>query len=246
LKKLKACILIVGRLDSFEYCYYSLKKYIIDPLGADIFFSGHPNKLGLEYCDEKINTLWKPKKYILRKYDKKVRKEAHPKDSRFKRKRKESTPHTWLSGMHNVRLANQLKLEYEEENSFKYDICIKARTDVVWHSYIDKSDTSLVLEDPDNILIPTAWDFKAVHPLGCSDVSCVTSSEGMNKYAAFMDYVDQYYDRGEVFHPESMLGIHLNHIGLNRIPIEKGVDPFTNQENQSGWCVVDPNRERQY
>ena len=102
------------------------------------------------------------------------------------------------------------------------------------------------MKDSNNALIPTAWDFKSVHPLGCSDVTCVTSSEGMNKYSSFMDYVDHYYDRGEIFHPESLMGIHVNHVALNRISITKGIDPFTKKPNQSGWAVVDPNRVVEY
>lgn len=241
-KKLKTCVLIIGRLDSFEKCYESLEKYILQPFDADVFFSGYPNHMGLKYCDNKINELWKPKKYLIRDYDYNVRLEVHPNDQKFVNKRSECTPHTWLSGMHNLKIVNKLKKQYELENNFNYDICIKSRTDAIWHSYVSNEEIDLVLNDEKNILIPTAWDFKEVHPLGCSDVSCVTSSEGMDLYASFMDFVDEYYDSGEIFHPESLLGIHIHKMNLNRIKIIKGVDPFTNQQNQSGWCIVDPNR----
>ena len=33
---------------------------------------------------------------------------------------------------------------------------------------------------------------------------------------------------------------------LNRISIKTGIDPYTNQPNQSGWCVVDPNRKKSF
>jgi len=244
---MKTCILMIGRLDTFEKCYPSLKEFILNPLNADVFFSGYPNKKGLSYCEEKINELWKPKKYLIRKYDDSIRKEVHPNDLRFNdRKRPETKPHNWLSGMYNLKVANNLKKEFEKENSFQYDVCIKARTDLIWHSNIEEEEISLVMEDPDNALIPTAWDFKSIHPLGCSDVTCVTSSEGMNKYSSFIDHVDYYYDRGEVFHPESLTGIHVNHVGLNRISITKGIDPFTKRSNQSGWAVIDPDRIVEY
>lgn len=241
---LKTCVLIIGRLDTFENCFDSLKKYILDLLDVDIFFSGYQNHMGLEYCENKIKELWNPKKYILRNYDSSVRKEVHPNDEKFTRKRPETFPHTWLSSMYNMKLVNKLKNEYEKENNFKYDLCIKSRTECLWHSNITEDDIKLVKEDEKNILIPTAWDFKDIHPLGCSDISCVTSSKGMDMYASCIDYVDSYYDSGEFFHPESLLGIHLDRIGMNRIPITKGFDPFTKQPNQSGWCVVDPNRVR--
>lgn len=245
MKNLKICILIIGRLDTFETCYESLRKYILEPLNVDVFFSGYPNFLGLEYCENKIEELWKPKKYCLRDYTDIIRKEIHLDDSRFIRKRSECTPHTWLSGMYNLKISNKLKNEYEKENNFKYDICIKSRTDVIWHSYITNEEIDLVLKDSKNILIPTAWDFKEVHNLGCSDVSCVTSSHGMDIYSSCIDFIDEYYDSGEVFHPESLLGIHINNF-LNRISIKTGIDPHTNQPNQSGWCVIDPNRKKSF
>ena len=33
---------------------------------------------------------------------------------------------------------------------------------------------------------------------------------------------------------------------LNRISIKTGIDPHTNQPNQSGWCVIDPNRKKSF
>lgn len=242
--KLKTCVLVIGRLDTFENCFESFKKYILDPLDADVFFSGYPNYMGLEYCENKIKELWNPKKYIIRNYDESIRKQVHPNDEKFIRKRPETNPHTWLSSIYNLKLANQLKKEYEIENQFEYDVCIKSRTECIWHTHITKSEIELVKENEKNILIPTAWDFKFIHPLGCSDVSCVTSSKGMDMYSSCIDFIDSYYDSGETFHPESLLGIHIHNIGLNRIPVTKGIDPFTKESNQSGWCVVDPNRVR--
>ena len=237
---MKVALLLIGRLDSFVKDYDSLKEIVLDKLSPDIFFSGHPNKGGLEYCEEKINELWNPKKYILREYTDDVRKEVHPNDRKFVGGRC-VTPHTWLSGMYNLKLANQLKKEYEEENEFTYDICIKARTDVIWHTPITEKEIEKAKED-ENILIPTAWDFKSVSPFGVSDTSAICNSETMNKYASCIDYVDQYLNEGNVFHPETYNGIHIDRMGLMRIPITSGIDPFTKQPNRSGWFVMDPDR----
>jgi hypothetical protein len=236
---MKVALLLIGRLDSFVKDYDSLKEIVLDKLSPDIFFSGHPNKEGLEYCEEKINELWNPKKYILREYTDDVRKEVHPNDRKFVGGRC-VTPHTWLSGMYNLKLANQLKKEYEEENEFTYDICIKARTDVIWHTPITEKEIERAKED-ENILIPTAWDFKSVSPLGVSDTSAICNSETMNKYASCIDHVDQYLNEGNVFHPETYNGIHIDRMGLMRIPITSGIDPFTNQPDLVGllWTLID-------
>ena len=81
--------------------------------------------MGMDYCDQKVRELWNPKKYILREYTEEVRKEVHPNDEKFNaRKRPETTPHTWLSGMYNLKKVNELKLKYEKENDFTYDLCL--------------------------------------------------------------------------------------------------------------------------
>lgn len=240
----KIAILIAGRLDTFDDVYPSFKKYVIDYFQPDIFFSGYPNKKGFEYCENKLVELWNPKKYILREYTEEVRKEIHPNDEIFNaRKRPETKPNTWLSGIYNVKIANDLKKQYEIENDLKYDICIKVRTDCIWHSYITENEINLAKIDK-NILIPTAWDFKEVHPMGASDVIAISNSDSMNKYASLIDYIDEYFQNGHTFHPESLVGIHINNLKLNRISISTGNDPFSNIPNQSGWIVIDPNPNR--
>lgn len=91
---MKIALLLVGRLDSFVKDYDSLKEIVLDRLSPDIFFSGHPNKAGIDYCRKNVEELWKPKKYILREYTEEVRKEVHPNDAKFGRGMC-PTPHTW-------------------------------------------------------------------------------------------------------------------------------------------------------
>jgi len=233
---MKIALLLIGRLDTFENMHPYLKEYILDPLKPDIFFSGHPNNMGIDYCEQKIRELWSPKKYLLRTYTEKVRREIHPNDEIFNsNKRNECTPNTWLSGIFNVQFANKLKSKYEFQHNIKYDVVIKARTDLQWYSTISEEDLNLAKLG--NILIPTAWDFKSVNPISVSDVLAITDTEGMNKYASLIDCVDQYFSEGNTFHPESYVGIHINRTGLNRIEINHGID-------NTGWCVVDPNRKK--
>jgi hypothetical protein len=188
---MKIALLLVGRLDTYPQMYPSLKENILDPLLPDVFFSGYPNNKGIEYCKEKIENLWKPKKYILKEYNENVRKEIHSNDEIFNQnKRPEVTPKTWLSGIYNVKLCNQLKNKYQTENNFCYDVVIKSRTDLSWYGTI--SNEELQLAKSGSILIPTAWDFKTVHPLGTSDVIAISNSQGIDKYSSLIDNIDTY------------------------------------------------------
>jgi len=233
---MKIALLMVGRLDTFENMYPTLSKYVLEPLSPDVFFSGHPNSKGIEHCKEKIQNLWNPKKYILREYNERVIREVHPNDEIFNQnKRPEVTPKTWLSGIYNVKLCNQLKNIYQIENNFCYDVVIKSRTDLTWYKTI--SNDELKLAKSGNILIPTAWDFKNVHPLGTSDVIAISNSQGIDKYSSLIDNIDTYWNEGNIFHPESFVGIHIERMVLNRIEISYCI-------YGTGWCVIDPNSNR--
>ena len=122
---MKIALLIIGRLDSFVNDYDSLKEVVLDKLSPDIFFSGHPNKMGMDYCDQKLENSGILRSIFL-EYTEEVRKEVHSNDEKFNaRKRPETTPYTWLSGMYNLKKVNELKLKYEKENDFTYDLCLK-------------------------------------------------------------------------------------------------------------------------
>lgn len=240
---MRICLILPGRLDTFEEMYPSLKEFIIDPLNPDIFFSGYPNEKGLTYCEEKMKELWNPKKYLIRDYTDTIRKEVHPNDLKFEHKTPETTPNTWLSGIYNVYLANSLKREYEIEHQFRYDVCIKGRTDLLWYDTPTQEELDTAKED-NKVLIPTAWDFRFITGGGVSDAICLSNSESMDKYCCLTKYIDEYYDKGHIFHPESLVGHHISHMNLERIKVEKGHDPFTKQKNESGWAVIDPNPKR--
>lgn len=240
---MKSCLILAGRIDTFEDVYSYLKSNLIDKLNPDIFFHGYPNKKGLEYCKDKIIELWNPKKYSFIEYNEITRKNIHPNYGKFLNKRNETTPETWLSGIFNIKKANELKNSYEKDHNFKYDICIKSRTDAIWYDTPSNEELQLSkLEN--NILIPTAWDFKCVNTDSVSDVVAICNSKTMDVYSSLYDYIDYYYDEYNFFHPETLLGLHLKKHNLNRIEITKGYDPFSKKPNNSGWVVIDPNPNR--
>ena len=115
--------------------------------------------------------------------------------------------------MYNLKKVNELKLEYEKENNCTYDLCLKCRADALWHTPITETELNRAKID-ENILCPTAWDFKSINKFGVSDTSALCNSETMNKYSSFIDHVDQYFDEGNVFHPETYNGIHIDRMGL--------------------------------
>jgi hypothetical protein len=234
---MRVAVLLPGMLRNFEVTFPKFKQYIIDQLNADIFFSGYPNNRGIEYCEEKLVELYNPKKYILREYTDELRREICPNENKYiSRKNPETNPHTWISGIWNVKQANELRKQYEKENNIKYDLVFKSRIDFFFYSSISKNDLELALQD--KILIPNAWDFKSVNPWAVSDAFALTTPKVMDIYASLYDYIDTYFDRGDRFHPESLVGRHIQEHSLDRVEIIGDIpNPFGDWG--CGWAIAE-------
>lgn len=212
---MKVAVLIPGMLRCFEQVNPEFKKYVIDVFRPDIFFSGYPNNNGLKYCESKIKELWNPKKYIIREYTEKLRREIHPNDEKFElRKVYGARVSSTLSGKYNIKLANELRKQYEKENNIKYDLLMVWRPELVFYKTLEKEEIEKALNG--DVLIPDAWDFKEVNPVCVSDIGVVTNRESMDTYASLIDYIDKYWEEGHLFHPETLMGVHLEKTGLRR------------------------------
>lgn len=233
-------------LRNFEETYPRFKKFIIDELNPDIFFSGYPNKKGIEYCEKRLIELYSPKNHIIRLYTDDLRKKICPNEDIYNSlKRQESTPHTWMSGVWNLKIANELRKDFEINQKIRYDLIIKCRIDTFFYASISREHIELALQG--NILIPNAWDFKVVDPIAVSDVFAMSTPEVMDAYCSLYDHVDEYINSGMIFHPESLCGKHIANKGLKRIEIV-GDMPNPSGHWGCGWMVFEnpdnPNDDR--
>lgn len=212
---MKTAVLIPGMLRCFEEVYSEFKKYIMDVLSPDIFFCGYPNSKGLDYCENKIKELWNPKGYVIREYTEELRRKIHPNDEKFeKRKVSGARVSSTLSGKYNIKLANEIRKKYEVANSIKYDLLMVWRSELVFYKTLEKEEIEKALRG--DVLIPDAWDFKEVNPICVSDIGVVTNGESMDVYASLIDCIDKYWEEGYLFHPETLMGVHLEKTGLKR------------------------------
>jgi hypothetical protein len=229
---MKVAVLISGMLRCFEEVQPEFKKYIIDVFQPDIFFSGYPNNKGLEYCDTKVKQLWNPKKYIIRNYTEELRRKIHSNDEKFeKRKVSGARVSSTLSGKYNIKLVNELRKQYESENDIKYDLIILWRPELIFYKTLDEEQIEKAISG--DVLIPDAWDFKEVNPICVSDIGVVTNGKSMDIYASLIDCIDKYWEEGYLFHPETLMGVHLEKTGLRRTGV-----------NCTGWYLYYDREER--
>lgn len=212
---MKVALYLPGMLRQFELPYKYLKKYVLEPLNPDVFFSGYPNDDGIKICHKKIRELYSPKKYILREFDDEIKKIIYPNgiEKYYSNKRSETKPLNYISGRYNIKICNELRKNYEQENNVKYDVIICSRTDIFYDR--EYSQDEILKSKNGEILIPHGWDFKEVHPSAVSDIGIITNPDNMDVYASLYDFIDVYYNEGITFHPETYVGIHLERTGLN-------------------------------
>lgn len=217
---MKIAVCLSGMMRNFEYTFPRFKKYIIDDLKPDIFFSGYPNKNGINYCGEKIIDLYNPKKIILRNYDDNIRKEICLNEKKYlKNKRSETPINNILSQFYNIYTADNLRQEYELENKFTYDVVIRCRIDVYFFRNFLKEE--LIQATTGLILIPEEWDFKEVNSVAVTDSFAMSNSKNMKKYSSLYKNIEKYYEQGCLFHPETLTGYHLQKENLVRIPVKR-------------------------
>lgn len=217
---MRVAVLISGMLRTFEETYPRFKKYIIDDLHPDIFFYGYSNKKGIKYCEDKIKKLWKPKDYKIVEYTDALRKKICPNESKYEsNKRAETVVNNFLSATYTLKKCNDLRLKYQNSNNVNYDVVLRIRPDYYFFKYID--ELQLESAKKGEILIPNEWDFKEVHPLSVSDGIAISDNFSMNKYCELYNCIDDYFNEGIIFHPETYFGVHIHKMNLLRREVDR-------------------------
>jgi hypothetical protein len=217
---MKIAICLSGMMRNFELTFPRFKKYIIDIHNPDIFFSGYPNKQGIQYCKKKILDLYQPKNYIIQDYNDEIRKKICNNEQKYYVNKRLETPiNNVFSQYYNIYKSDKLRQEYEINNSFKYDIVIRSRIDVYYFKSFSSEELSLASQG--FVLIPDEWDFKVVHAKAVSDSFAMSNSINMSTYSNLYNKIDEYFNDGCLFHAETLIGYHIDKEKLNRVSINR-------------------------
>lgn len=175
----KIALLIAGQPRTFEFCFPSLKKHILDVYRPDIFISTD------DYGD-RVYDLYKPTAMDIRSqeeiFDLAI----------SKRGEIESVlPVNDLSIAWKVSKAAELKSDYEKQYNFTYDVVIRTRFDVKF-KYVPqiKADNNFHVPIVGGYWI-TPPDKPGIHWKGYSSHLCWSSSEIMDKICNY------YFDKAD-------------------------------------------------
>lgn len=224
---MKTALVLSGQPRCLDQCFDSLKKFIIAPLEADVFFHFWNTSFlpfedritkvlyGTEYIPEwkafdgeyasKYMPLLNPKRFIVEPQiyinDSHFRQACNPMNSRMQAK---AFLHV-LSMFYSINRAHQCMTEWTEKTGIKYDIMIRCRTDMLFWQTPDISGAN-------NILIPENDGYG-----GLNDQLAISDNwNHMNVYASCLDNIQTLFDAGTNFHPETILRDHLK---MHNIPV---------------------------
>lgn len=115
--------------------------------------------------------------------------------------------------------ANAMKIEYEQSQNFKYDLVIRTRPDVGLYGNISPEAIIPRIERENNLVLIPGNKKCGYNGTWICDLVGVSSSDNMNIYADLYNQALEHHARGVKFHPETMLGRHLEH---NQLRYESG------------------------
>lgn len=209
---MRIAILLSGYPRKYDIAYESLKAPYLDKHQCDVFVHSWyaPEKVDNSTYAGFIDT-FKPIKMVLET--------QRIFDTSTQRDKWNLLLQNTLSQFYSVYRANQLKCEYESENSFKYDFVIRMRPDLRVTRPIEVEKI-----DPQFIAIYNWTQLNFGH-MGLSDVFAIGPSNLMDIYANFFMKIKHYVDFDQTYNipdektrPEYLLRHHL--VTANRVPLQ--------------------------
>ena len=219
---MKVAVCLSGHLRTYDKCIHSLMSHIVYPLKADTFihtwgYIGNPystkgsidhrHMRALTDVDKsKVIKLYKPKKIIIEPGT------VSPMPEKDKQFLNQFTGPMY-DMFYSIKKSNDLKIEYENENHFKYDVVIRARFDQKFNRSLDLKKLDIT---HNNIFVP---NFGSWFQEGINDQFAVGSSYAIDVYSTYYDNVVNLFEYlGKSCAVEEALKMHLNN---NNIIINK-------------------------
>ncbi|QKF94571.1 hypothetical protein QKU48_gp1113 [Fadolivirus algeromassiliense] len=216
---LKIALIITGTIRNYKENYFTWKKHLLDLFDVDIFFHTYNivgyhkdiynNTDNIIFNEKEVIDLLKPKKYKIDVFDIKIK---EFKDSVKPQCLRSGSPNPEFikAQLYSIYSANLLKIEYEKENDFEYDIVIKIRFDTIFYSDFEISDVVRIYCDKNIILCGNPKIKSMKYKTACkncnkilkkckehapiSDIVFIGKSTSMNFYAEIYNNYDKFIE----------------------------------------------------
>lgn len=227
---MRAALILSGQFRDAKKSYDSIKKFILDPYQPDVFISSwlNPNRIvpsawfgntPNDDCDvSDIIRMYSPKSLIMETFDDSdesfYSQQSRLLDSCLNPGTETKTLNVF-SMWYKKHGANQLKIKWERQNRFKYDVVILSRFDLVF-----LEDPMLEILPPGKIKIPQGFDWCD----GIGDLFAFGDSSTMDEYFKIFEKMS-YYRLQEGVSPTPEL-INKHHIEQSNLDLERWILKF--------------------
>lgn len=200
---MRVAVLLSGQFrDSYKE-FQTIKKNLIDKYDADVFIYYTPSA-DIDFNPTRLINLYNPIHIEVGEYPIEIN-TLIEKSNQFITA-PESNVTSIFYMWYGIMKVNELKIKYENDNLFKYDLVVRSRFDT-------ELLNSVTLKDlPNSIFLPIGAD----HRGGYNDLFAYGKSDNMNYYTSLYNNLLQYITDGELIHPERLLKQHLD----NKIDFE--------------------------
>jgi hypothetical protein len=222
---MKVALILSGQFRDAKKSFDSIQKFILTPYQPDVFISSWLNPETIvpsgwfgetpnDDCTvDEIIRMYKPKSITMESFDPSPRsffgKQARFLDSNLEPGTETKTLNVF-SMWYKKHSANQLKIQWERQNDFIYDVVIMSRFDLVF-----LEDPGIEIVTPGKIRIPTGFDWCE----GVADLFAYGDSETMDTYFKLFRKMS-YYRVEESVSPTPEL-INKHHIDRNELDLER-------------------------
>ena len=198
---MKIALCLSGQARSVKQGYEFVKKNLLD--GNDVTVFCHvwesPEVVDIELYKPEALMIEKPLTNDLSKYTR-----VPPPQPNWKVK--DPARAAW-NLLYSLKVANELKNVYEEEEQMKFDWVIRSRYDFALNTQIPFAELDNTKLYVPNCRMTPARDFG-------NDQFAFSSSENMDKYADGFNHIEKNYDRGTVMIGEEMMAANWREKGL--------------------------------
>lgn len=216
-KRLKIALCMSGHLRTFENNYKSVYDNILSKHDCDVFIHTW-DSLGLSYrhtdgglhllnTDQfrsKIEFLYNPKKIVI---------EPNRPFTVTPLMQQRMIDHRDVSGIlsmiYKIEACNQLKIDYENEKNFKYDLVVRFRGDL----YVETPLPTDSISNYDFLFLPFYGNFA-----GINDQFAFGSSPIMDVYSSLYSNLEKYLQAGAYMQPEKLFQFNIEY---NKLPVNK-------------------------
>jgi hypothetical protein len=198
---MKIALCLSGQARCVKQGYEFVKKNLLD--GNDVTVFCHvwesPEVVDIEFYKPEALMIEKPLTNDLSKYT-----NVPPPQPNWKVK--DPARAAW-NLMYSLKVANELKNVYEDENNMKFDWVIRSRYDFALNTPIPFAELDSTKLYVPNCRMTPARDFG-------NDQFAFSSSENMDKYADGFNHIEKHYDNGTIMIGEEMMAANWREKGL--------------------------------